>query len=87
MKAEENVDDKEAVDMCQAIKEMIEDGKCEGKAEGKAEGILDLLRELGEVPENLSARILSQHDLAVLTDWLKLAARSGSVEAFAQKIK
>ncbi len=79
-------DNKEAIDMCQAWEEMIEDGRAEGKAEGKAESILDLLQELGEVPESLRTRILSQHDLSVLKDWLKFAARSGSIEEFMQKM-
>lgn len=78
---------REAIDMCQALKEMIEDGRAEGKAEGKAESILELLQDLGEVPETLSAKILVQQNLEVLKEWLKIAARSDSIEEFAQKIQ
>lgn len=74
--------EKEEIDMCQALQEMIMDGKVEGKAEGKAEAVLELLSDLGEVPEELRVRILGQTDLVVLKDWLKLAAKAESVETF-----
>ena len=32
--------------MCQAIRELIEDGKLEGRQEGRAEGKIDMLFEL-----------------------------------------
>lgn len=54
----------------------------EGKAEGKAEDIIELLLELGTVSECLRETIMSQMDLQILKDWLKLAAKSKSVEAF-----
>lgn len=75
-------EEKEAIDVCQALREMIEDGK----AEGKAESILDLLQDLGEIPENICVKILEQHDFTVLKNWLKLAARAGSIEEFIQKM-
>ena len=49
---------------------------------GKAEGILDLLEDLGEVPESLRERILSIRDGRVLQKLLKIAARADSIEAF-----
>lgn len=61
-------------------------GKAEGRAEGKADAILELLDELGEVPEELRIHIYSETDLSRLTRWVKLAARSGSVEEFAEKM-
>ncbi len=86
---EENCE-KEEIDMCQALKEMIEDGRAEGKAEGKAvgkaESVLELLQDLGEIPEALSTKILSQYDLSILKSWLKLAARASSLEEFMQKM-
>ena len=78
--------EKEEIDMCQALKEMIEDGRAEGKAEGKAESVLELLQDLGEIPEALSTKILSQYDLSILKSWLKLAARASSIEEFMQKM-
>lgn len=52
------------------------------KAEGKAESVVDLLEELGTVSEELRDSIFAQKDLAVLRQWLKLAARSKSFEDF-----
>lgn len=57
-----------------------------GKAEGKAETLLDFLSELGAVPEELQERILSERDTEVLTKWVKLAAKSDSIEKFINKI-
>lgn len=63
-----------------------EKGKTEGRVEGKVEDILCLLEEIGELPEDLRKRITDQRDYTVLTKWLKLAARSGSIEEFCEKI-
>ena len=61
-------------------------GRAEGRAEGElfglAQGVLDLLQDLGEVPEELRARILSVRDVEVLQKLLKIAARADSIEAF-----
>lgn len=78
--------DEEVFDMCEALQEMIMDGKAEGRAEGKAESVLELLRELGDVPEELQARIMAQQDFDILNKWLKLAARADSVEDFVSRM-
>lgn len=54
----------------------------EGLAKGKAEGILELLGDIGSVPEELSKRIGEEADIEKLRRWLKLAARAESVEQF-----
>lgn len=59
-----------------------EEGQTEGKVEGRMEDILGFLQELGEVPEDLQAQIKSQTDPEILRQWLKTAARSGSIEEF-----
>ena len=61
--------------------------RLEGKAEGKAEGVLDFLSDLGPVPEKLKNEILAEQDLERLRKWLKLAARSASVDEFRKKYK
>ena len=43
---EENQAKMEEYDMCQAIRELIEDGRQEGISEGRLEGRLDTLTEL-----------------------------------------
>ena len=58
------------------------EGKAEGRTEGKTEDILDLLQDLGDVPEELRERILSVRDVGVLQKLLKIAARADSIEAF-----
>lgn len=53
------------------------------KAEGKAEFILELLEDIGTVPEDVKARILKERDLDTLGQWRRAAARAESVEQFA----
>lgn len=62
------------------------EGRAEGRAEGKADAIFELLGELGEVPEELRMLIYNETNLKRLTGWVKLAACSGSVEEFAEKM-
>lgn len=90
---------KEARTMCEALRELFADelemkwadgiavGKLEGTAEGKAESILELLSEVGEVPEDLKKYIFAQKKGELLSTWLKLAARAGSIEEFTEKIE
>ena len=52
----------------------------------KADAILEFLGELGEAPEELRMLIHDETDLKRLTRWVKLAARSGSVEEFEEKM-
>ena len=52
------------------------------KAEGKSEDILDLLRDLGPVPEDVETQISQTTDLELLKKWLKVAARADSIESF-----
>ena len=61
-------------------------GKEKGKAEGKAEDIIDLLSELGDVPDDLKENIFAQSDLEILKHWLKLAARAESIGEFQNHI-
>lgn len=49
-------------------------------------GILDLLSEHSPIPEALSSRILAEDDLSVLTNWLKLAAKSSTLEDFTKNM-
>lgn len=56
------------------------------RAEGKAEYIIELLEDVGEVPDSLRYLIMSQTDFTVLSRWHKLAARTTSIEAFEKAI-
>lgn len=73
---------RDVLDMCEALQEMIMDGK----VEGKAETVLELLGELGDISEDLRAKIMAEKDLDTLKIWLKLAGRADTVEEFATRI-
>lgn len=66
--------------------EGLAEGRMEGLAEGRAEGlaeiIFDFLGELGNVSEELQAKIKEENDPEVLKRWNKLAARADSIEWF-----
>ena len=51
-------------------------------AEGKADSVLELLEELGTIPDALHEKIRNEKDLEVLKKWLKLAAKADSLETF-----
>lgn len=84
-----NIERKE-ITMCKAIDDLENDARNEGREEGiiigKAEGILELLEEHGQVSNELKSRIFSQKDIGILRKWLKLAAKTASIQEFAQSI-
>ena len=77
--------------MCEALEELMKDEleakKAEGITQGKAEGILELLSDLGQVSEDLKAKIMGQKNIDILNKWLKYAARSETIQDFEQKIQ
>ena len=68
------------------FEEMLRDERAEGKAEGKIESILELLEEMGQIPDTLQSRIINEKNLETLTKWLKLAAKSDSLDEFLKKM-
>mgnify|MGYP001041366630 CR=1 FL=1 len=64
------------------IVRMFEEEREEGKAEGKAEDILDLLGDVGTVPDALRETILGQKNLEILRRLLQLASSSRTIEEF-----
>lgn len=81
--------------MCEALEELMKDeleakrseGKEEGKTVGKADSVLELLKDLGEVPEKLREKIMGQKNTEVLNRWLKCAAKAESIEEFQKRMK
>ena len=61
-------------------------GRAEGKAEGKAESILELLSDLGDIPEDLQKRISVEKDPNVLKSYLKIASASKTIDEFRKRI-
>ena len=72
------------------LREMLRDeraeGKAEGRAEGKAESVIELLGEIGSISDELREKIINEKDMSVLLKWLKLAAKSESVQQFEEKM-
>ena len=85
LKLRENLKE-EKIDMCQALTLMLEGERNEGVKAGKASSILELLSEHAPIPEALSNRILAENDLSVLTNWLKLAAKSSTLDDFTKNM-
>lgn len=73
----------------EGIKDMSsvsEELKRDGMEEARQDDILELLEDLGEIPEMLEAKILRQTDLDILKKWLKFAAKALSIEEFENQI-
>ncbi len=86
-----------------AIQEGRQEGRIEGRQEGRKEGriegeilgdlhrhrqdILDLLEDLGDVPEDIRRHIHAEKDTDILRKWLKTAARAESFAAFRDAMK
>ena len=70
----------------EAITEGKMEGRMEGRIEGKREAVLELLEDLGEIPEGLEQKIREQKDLNILKKWHKLAASVSEIEMFEEKI-
>ena len=74
--------------------EMLEEERDEGRIEGREEGrivgridsILELLEDLGEIPEELRNKIEEEENLDVIKSWIKLAAKSESIEQFIEQM-
>ena len=68
------------------FEEMLRDERAEGKAEAVLEMLLELMNDLGEIPDELRNRITSEKDLETFKKWLRLAARSESLDEFLEKM-
>ena len=65
---------------------VYKEGREDGEAAGRRRDVLELLEELGPVPEELREKIMSQENQDVLSRWLKAAARAESLQGFAEKM-
>lgn len=68
------------------IEEGLEKGREQGLKQGKLncgrQNVLDLLEDLGEIPDDIHTRITEETDSQLLRRWLKAAARATSFDAF-----
>lgn len=69
-----------------AREEGLAEGRVEGRAQGRAQAVLELLEDLGSIPEDVQTRILAESDLEILRVWNKVAAKSDSIEQFLQNM-
>ncbi len=67
-------------------RERREEGIAKGKTEGRIEAILELLEELGSIPENLMQTISSQNDMNILNRWHKLSAKAATIDEFIERM-
>lgn len=63
-----------------------DEGKQIGIINGKIKSVLELLEDKGEVPEKVKAEIFAETDPEVLKKWLRLAAKSETIEEFCKEI-
>ena len=63
-----------------------DEGKQIGIINGKIESVLELLEDKGQVPEKVKAEIFAETDSEVLKKWLRLAAKSETIEEFCKEI-
>ena len=65
--------------------EGYKDGFLEGELQGKIKSILELLQDIGPIPDVLSNTIQMETNVDTLNTWLKLAAKSENIETFREK--
>lgn len=53
---------------------------------GKAQSVMELLEDLGTVPDEIKEKILNEKNPESLNEWLKAAAKADSIEEFLTKI-
>lgn len=58
------------------------EGRAEGDLRRSRQAILDLLEDLGNIPEDIHSRIYAEKDMETLRRWLKAAAKATSFEDF-----
>lgn len=68
------------------FEELLQDERSEGKAEAKVEDVLELLEDLGPVPEELTLRITRERNFDILRKYHKLAAHAKSIKDFIEAI-
>ena len=76
------------------IEEGLERGMEQGMKRGLEQGelnrsrqaIFDLLEDLGDIPQDIHARIDTEDNMEALRMWLKIAAKAISFNAFREKI-
>ena len=66
------------------LAEGLERGIKQGSITSRAESILEILEDVGEIPNELRQHIMNEQDIEKLKAWLKLAAKVKNIEEFRQ---
>lgn len=69
-----------------AWNEMLMEERNDGKLEGRIESVLELLEDLGDIPQELREKIEEQEDITIIKSWHKLAAKAESIEQFREQM-
>lgn len=56
------------------------------RIEGRKQDILKLLDRIGQIPEDIGARIDAEEDMDILWDWLVAAAKATDMDDFQKKV-
>ena len=76
--------------MCNLSEGIMEEGLTQDRAEGELncsrQNILDLLEDLGNIPEDIHDRIYTEKNTEILRKWHKAAARAESFAVFRKAI-
>ena len=82
-----NWDDAMEVEREEAYEDGVEAGKNLGDLNRSRQSILDLLEDLGDIPEDIQNRINVEKDTQILRQWHKAAAKAVSFDAFREKMR
>lgn len=74
------------IDMCRAFDEIYKEEQEKGRIQGSIEILLDLLKEKGEISDKLLGKITESTDVDVVKKWIKIAAKSLTIEEFEKNI-
>lgn len=66
----------------QGRRQGLEQGKNIGDLKRRRQDILDLLEDLGEIPQDILSRINTEEDTGALCHWHKVAAKAKNYEEF-----
>ena len=70
-----------------AMEEGLAEGRAKGLAEGRAEAICVLLESMGELSNEIKARILAEQDSEVLNQWLKETRKVDTIAEFCEMVQ
>lgn len=62
------------------------EGEIKGELKGVAGSVIELLEEVGTLPEELLVTIKKENDLDTLKKWLKAASKADSIEEFIENM-